>query len=148
MEGAPPPGIRIGACAPSGQCLYCFGGHDGSAWHNSLYQLDTSSAILKWTQLTTPDSNSGPMKKSGCGMITYGSSLVNFGGCGFPHGPTQPGAEFVKDDSRTDGAGWSNELHLFDVREGETVLVCITASVELLLVLHGLVVHTEYSYLE
>ena len=74
------------------------------------------------------------MKKHGCGLITYGSSLVNFGGLGVPCGPTQPGAEFVKYDRSTVGAGRSNELHVFDVREGETVLVRITASVELLLV--------------
>ena len=139
VDGAPPPGIYYGACASSGQCLYCFGGYDGSNRHNSLLQLDTSSsATPKWTQLTTPDSNSGPMKKAGCGIIVYGSSLVNFGGHGVPCGPTQPGAEFVKDGRYT--TGWSNELHVFDVRKGETVLVHITASVEVLLVLHGLVV--------
>ena len=52
-------------------------------------------------------------------MIAYGSSLVVFGGYGSPCGPTQPGAEFVKNDNYTDGSGWSNELHVFDVMEGE-----------------------------
>ena len=116
VEGAPPPGIYNGASASSGQCLYMFGGSDGSAWRNSLHQLDTSSATLKWTQLSTPDSSSEPMKKINCGMIAYGSRLVVFGGLGSPCGPTQPGAEFVKDD---DGSEWSNELHVFDVMEGE-----------------------------
>ena len=122
VEGAPPPGIYDGACASSGLCLYCFGGGDGSTLHGSLHQLDTSSATLKWTQLTTPDSSSRPMMKTGCGMVAYGSGLVLFGGYGFPCDSTQPGAEFVKDDRYTDGVGWSNELHVFDVREGETAL--------------------------
>ena len=125
VEGAPPPGIYNGASASSGQCLYIFGGLYGSAWHNSLHQLDTSSATLNWTQLSTPDSSSGPMKKSRCGMIAYGNHLVVFGGYGYPScGPTQPGAEFVKDDRYTDGRGWSNELHVFDVMEGEHEAVC------------------------
>ena len=119
VEGAPPPGIYIGASASSGQCLYMFGGSDGLAWHNSLHQLDTSSATLKWTQLSAPDSSSGPMKKVNCDMIAYGSRLVIFGGLGEPCGPTQPGAEFVKDDNSPDGHEWSNELHVFDVMEGE-----------------------------
>ena len=127
VEGAPPPGIYGGACASSGRCLYCFGGFDASAYHNSLHQLDTSSATLKWTQLTTPDPSSGPTKKTGCGMVAYGSRLVLFGGYGSPCGPTQPGAEFIRNSNKTDGRGWSNELHVFDVTEGETV--CITASV-------------------
>ena len=37
---------------------------------------------------------------------------------------TQPGAEFVKDGGRTNGIGWSNELHVFDVMEGEHEAVC------------------------
>ena len=127
VEGAPPPGICHGACASSGQCLYCFGGVDGSAYYNSLHQLDTSSATLKWTQPTTPDSSSGPMKKIACGMVSYYSCLVLFGGYGFPCGPTQPGAEFIRSTKVTDGRGWSNELHVFDLTEGEAV--CITASV-------------------
>ena len=128
VEGAPPPGIYDGACALSGQCLYCFGGRDGSYVRGSLHQLDTSSATLKWTQLTTPDSSSGPMKKAGCGMVAYSSYLVLFGGYGVPCGPTQLGAEFVKGDHYA--SGWSNELHVFDVTEGESM--CIAASVELL----------------
>ena len=66
VEGSPPPGIYVGASASSGQCLYIFGGSDGPAWHNSLHQLDTSSATLNWTQLSTPDSSSGPMKWYDC----------------------------------------------------------------------------------
>ena len=120
VEGAPPPGIYGGASASLGQFFYIFGGIDGSDLFNSLHQLDTSSATLKWTQLTTPDSSSGPMKKTSCGMISCGSHLVLFGGYGLPCGPTQPGAEFAKDARYADGRGWSNELHIFfDVTEGK-----------------------------
>ena len=50
-------------------------------------------------------------------MVTYGSKLVLFGGYGPTSGPTQPGAEFVKSGKNT--SGWTNELHTFDVGEGE-----------------------------
>ena len=128
VEGAPPPGIYKGACAFSEQCLYCFGGLDESTWHGSLHQLDTSFSTPKWTQLTTPDPCSGPMKKAGCGMIAYGSRLVLFGGGGLPCGPTQPGAEFIRSDKNCDGSGWSNELHVFDVTEGEAMCITVLAS--------------------
>ena len=36
-----------------------------------------------------------------------------------PSGPTQPGAEFIKNSEVTDGRGWTNELHVFDVQKGE-----------------------------
>ena len=112
-SGLLPPALYEGACASIAHHIYLYGGHDGSAWHGSLYQLDTKS--LEWQQL----SPEGPMKKAGCGMVAYGNKLVLFGGYGRPSGPTQPGAEFVKATRYTDGRGWTNELHSFDVVGGE-----------------------------
>ena len=68
-----------------------------------------------WTRLP-----SGPMKKCGSGMIVYDSKLVLFGGLGIPSGPTQPGSEFIVKESDTDGLGWTNELHTYNLKEGET----------------------------
>jgi hypothetical protein len=59
------------------------------------------------------------MRKRGCEMISYDSKLLLFGGKGYPTGPTQPGAEFVKDSRFTSGIGWSNECHIFGLKEGE-----------------------------
>ena len=56
------------------------------------------------------------MRKAGCGMVSYDDQLILFGGYGTPSGPTQPGAEFVE---HTGGAGWTNELHMFNVQKGE-----------------------------
>jgi hypothetical protein len=61
------------------------------------------------------------MRKRGSRMVICDNKLVLFGGYGHPTGPTQPGAEFVKDDRYTDDAGWTNELHTFDLKEGEWV---------------------------
>ena len=52
-------------------------------------------------------------------MIAYDKKLVLFGGYGIPSGPTQPGAQFVKNTQYTSGSGWTNELHVFDLEEGE-----------------------------
>ena len=100
VEGPAPPGLYDGACTstPSGHTLQVYGGFDGSLDQASLHKLDINS--LNWTQLATPDS-SGPMKKRGCGMIAYDYKLLLFGGW--------------------TGSEYTNNLHLFDLREGEAV---------------------------
>ncbi len=115
-SGPTPPGLYDGACASAGHHLYHYGGSDGSQRHGSLHQLDTRS--WRWKQLSGPG---GPMRKSGCGMVAYKSSLVVFGGYGAPSGPTPPGAELILSTKYTDSRGWTNELHTFDLEEGEEV---------------------------
>jgi hypothetical protein len=117
FNGAQPPGLYRGASASAGDYVYVCCGHDGSRLQSSLYQLDTK--LGTWKEL----SRDGPMMgKVGCEMISYNSKLLLFGGRGYPTGPTQPGAEFVKDSRRTSGVGWSNECHVFDMKEGEGVM--------------------------
>lgn len=110
--GTPPAGFVSSACASSGHHLYAYGGWDGS-YDGSLHLLDTVTSV--WTKLP----GSGPMRKHSCGMVVYGNKLVLFGGIGIPSGPTQPGSEFLLDKD-TDGHGWTNELHTYDLDEGET----------------------------
>ena len=117
----PLPGLCDGACAYSGQHVYVYGGYDGSAHQGSLHQLDTRT--WTWKQL----SSTGPMRKAGCKMVAYDSNLVLFGGYGIPSGPTQPGAEFVKNSTHTGGGGWTNELHTFDLIKGEGDVVASSA---------------------
>jgi N-acetylneuraminic acid mutarotase len=111
-----PPGLYNGACASAGHDLYVCCGNDGSRFHSSLYQLDTK--LRTWNKLS-----SGPMmRKRGSGMVIYDNKLVLFGGFGCPTGPTQPGAEFVKSDlydAKNTSIGWTNELHTFNLKEGE-----------------------------
>ena len=54
------------------------------------------------------------MPKIGCGMISFGDSLGVFGGYGLPRGPTEP-QSFIKS---TDGRGWTNEFHIYHLKEG------------------------------
>ena len=115
IGGVPPPGLSTGSCASAGHHVYLYGGSDGSHRQSSLHQLDTRS--WTWKQL----SSAGPMRKVSCGMVAHDSKLVLFGGYGYPSGPTQPGAEFIKDSKFTDGRGWTNEVHTFNLKEGEGV---------------------------
>ena len=108
-SGPPPPALYCGGCASTGGSLFQYGGYDGSAHQGCLYQLDPKSR--KWQQL----SSGGPMRKVGCGMVVYGRKLVLYGGYGIPSGPTQPGAQFIEDSN---GIGWTNELHMFDLEKG------------------------------
>ena len=113
-EGPHPPGSNYGSCASIGRHLYTYGGYDAAFHdHGTLHGLDTMSCM--WSQL----SSDGPMKKWGSRMITYGCKILIFGGRGVPSGPIQPGSEFVKDTDEFDGSGWTNELHIFDLKEGE-----------------------------
>ena len=113
-SGSPPPGVYCGASAVIGDSMYVSSGHDGSKYQSGLHEFDTTT--LQWTDRTATE---GPMRKSGCQMISYeGEKLTLFGGLGYPTGPTQPGSKFIKATWSTDGSGWTNEFHLFHTREG------------------------------
>ena len=55
------------------------------------------------------------MKKRGCGMIVFDSKIVLFGGNGELSDHIQPGAKFEGSGS----SGRTNELHTFNLKEGE-----------------------------
>ena len=118
--GLAPPGLYSGACTTVSETLYHFGGGDGHSWYNTLHSLDTVS--LDWRALHGHTQNPAdqPMPKTGCGLVTYAdtASLVLFAGYGVPHGATQPGSRFVQSTRFTDGSGWTNELHLFNLTNG------------------------------
>ena len=113
-KGSLPPGQYLGACASSGDHIYIYGGADGYTVQGTLNHIDTKS--FTWKQLS-PYTNDGPMKKTGCGMVFYHNKLVLFGGYTGdpPTGRTQPGATY-KD-------GQTNELHVFDLKEGEKEII-------------------------
>lgn len=114
--GSPSPGLYSGACASVGHNLYLFGGTNGLHFNNSLHRLNTKTST--WTRLV---GDCPPMKKIGCGMITYSGKLLLFGGYGYPSGLKQSGPEFIECSMYDDGRGWSNELDVFDIKEGEEI---------------------------
>ena len=117
VEGdIPSPGTHLEASASVNNDLFSFGGLDGSGKYiNALRKLDTKT--LRWRQLSPQNAEGAPMPKFGCGMVAFGDSLGVFGGHGIPRGPTQPGS-FIKNTNNTDGSGWTNEFHLYNLTDG------------------------------
>ena len=100
-EGPHPPGIRQGACASDGHHLYTYGGWDeGGNLQGTLHLLDTRSR--RWKLIS---SEGGPIRKRGSRMIVYDSKIVLFGGFG--------------------KSGWTNELHTFNLKEGERLHIAM-----------------------
>ena len=123
VEGdAPSPGTCIAASTSINDDLYTFGGYDGRNYFNTLHKLDTKT--WHWCQLSPQNAEGAPMPKSPGGMISIKDSLAVFGGYGRPHGPAEPGS-FMKNTRFTDGSGWTNELHIYHLKEGvRVVTVC------------------------
>ena len=97
-HGTPPPGLWNTTYTVVGSSLFVFGGYDGVSLHNTLLKLDFRS--FQWEQVQVSNPSSGPQKKYGCRMVSYGDNqLVIFAGS-------------------TDSA-WTDELRVFDLDKGE-----------------------------
>ena len=93
IHGTPPPGLWDTGYAVVGSCLFVVESHD-----NSLLKLNLRT--FQWEQVRVSNPSSGPQKKNGCGMVSYGDNqLVVFAG-------------FT-------GSGRTDELHVFDLNKGE-----------------------------
>ena len=111
----PRPGIYIAPSASLHDDLFSFGGFCDGNRINTLHRLDTKT--WHWYQLSLQDADGAPMPKVGCGMISFRNSLGVFGGLGIPRGPTEP-YSFMKNIRFTDGRGWTNEFHIYNLSEG------------------------------
>ena len=112
--GVPPRGLRYGSFTLLCDDLYYFGGFDGNNVHNSLYKLQTRT--LEWEDMKETIPAGGPLPKLGCGIVAYQQQLALIGGfCATPTGPLQSGTKFIKSCNRY---GWTNEFHLFSIKEG------------------------------
>ena len=123
-HGSTPPGLHSGASAHSEHYLYAYGGvKDDGSLSGCLHRLDTKTS--SWTQLAAHSADA-PMKKIECAMIVYENSVLIIGGWGTRNGPIQPGSEWVcKDEDEyedPDTEGQTNEMHKYDLREGEIEL--------------------------
>ena len=113
--GTPHPGLSYAACASVGENVYMYGGVSWKGPEGVLSKLNLKT--LTWSQLS-PETAGGPMRKHGCGLIIVHDKLVVIGGYGIPTGPIQPQATFIRNTRATDGRGWSNEIHEFNISQG------------------------------
>ena len=98
-HGTPPPGMINTAYTMVGTCLFVFGGFDGVSRHNSLFKLDLQT--YQWEQVQASNPSSGPQKKGGCRMVSYGDNqLVVFAG-------------------QTESGRKTDELHVFNLDKRE-----------------------------
>ena len=115
--GTPHPGLLGAACASVGDYMYMYGGHNGASYKGDLSLLNLKT--LTWSQLSQEAAAGGPMRKDSCGIfICRGEQVVVIGGYGIPTGPAQTGASFIQDTRFTDGCGWTNEVHVYDIKRG------------------------------
>ena len=109
----PSPVTYLAASASLHDDLFTFGGKDCSGFLNSVHRLDTKTWC--WNRVSPQNADGAPMPKYGCGMIALGNSLGVFGGYGIP---PHPSASFIKNTKHTDGRGWTNEFHIYNLQEG------------------------------
>ena len=112
---APSPGTYAAASASLHDDLFSFGGTDDRHLFNTLRRLDTEK--LCWSQVSPQNADGAPMPKIGCGIIALGSGLGVLGGYGVPRGLTEP-QSFIKNTRSTDGSGWTNEFHIYNLSQG------------------------------
>ena len=116
VEGdAPLHGLYGAASTSLRDDLFTLGGWDDRNPFNALHRLD--SKTWRWCQLSPQNAEGAPIPKLGGGMISFEDSLGVFGGYGIPRGPTEP-QSFIKDTRFTDGRGWTNEFHIYHLKEG------------------------------
>ena len=114
--GSKPDAYQYFSTTSIGDHIYYYGGYDGTTNTDQLLELDSRTMKLK--ELIPRNSNEGPMKKRDCGLVSFRNDrLLVWGGYGI-HTTTQPGSRFVPDTARTDGSGWTNELHCYDIKSG------------------------------
>ena len=125
-QGTPHPGLSLAACTSLGNYLFIYGGSlDGSAESNRGVLSCLNMKTLTWSQLCPEGTAGGPMRKAACGMVHFlHDKLAVIGGHGYPTGPTQPGSTFIRNTEFTDGRGWTNEIHVFDLSQGRHSRVC------------------------
>ena len=115
-QNHPSPGTYLQASATLHDDLFSFGGEDESYdFFNTVHKLDTKT--WSWSQVSSPNADGAPMLKIGSGMTAFRNSLVVFGGYGVPRGHIDP-QSFVKNTFTTDGRGWTNEFHIYNLSEG------------------------------
>ena len=122
--GPPPTGVQSAACASVGEYLFVYGGdtnHDEPVAvmesGGKLHRLN--SRTLQWAGMSPQNPAAEcPMAKSGCSMAAVGDQLALLGGVGSSeNSPVQPGSSFIDNDN---GCRWTNEFHLYNLREGMT----------------------------
>ena len=106
-----PAGLNNGGCSLTRQHVYFYGGYEGPNLSGSLCQINIDNLTCSELSNCTVG---GPLRKSGCRMITFMDQLLVLGGyCGH----REPNSKQL--GSRYEN-GYTNELHCYDLTKGKT----------------------------
>ena len=109
-----------------GDHIYYYGGWNGTTFTDQLLELDTRT--MQFREIIPRNSNEGPMKKQNCGLVSLcNERLLVWGGYGIPT-TTQPCSRFVPLSVKTDGSGYTNELHCYDIKSGMAMYISCSES--------------------
>ena len=115
-EGTPHPGLSQAACVCVDDVLYMYGSD-----RKVLSQLEMKP--FRWSELWATsdlDDGSTPMIKDACGIVHFADGhLAVFGGYACRSGPLQPGSEFILNTYGNENEGWTNEFHVFNIKQGK-----------------------------
>ena len=121
--GNPPFGVIGYSSAVIENSILYFGGkcNHGVCYHNSVTCLNIDN--LEWKELFPTNPHTGPMMKSGCGMIPVKIDGKNYllviGGSGpSVNTPQQQNAQYVD--------GYTNEQHYFDLTTSKYINISHT----------------------
>ena len=95
----PPAGVMDYACTNIRDSILYFGGRCqlGDCYHNELFELNTLTN--EWREVINSSSDNGPMRKRGCGMISFNTNgednLLVIGGFGPTPITTHTGSKYI-----------------------------------------------------
>ena len=111
---APPVGVMDYACTNIRENILYFGGNclHNDCFHNDIFELNTFTN--KWREIINISPDNGPMRKRGCGMISFNmngeDNLLVIGGFGPIPITTQKNSQYVPSTSIPNHC-YTNEMH-------------------------------------
>ena len=112
--GTPPTGVMNYACTNMRDNILYFGGSCklDDCFHNDLFQLDTFTN--EWREIINSCPDNGPMRKHGCGMISFNinqeDNLLVIGGFGPTPITTRTGSKYIPSPKFPNHC-YTNEIH-------------------------------------
>ena len=109
-----PAGVMDYACTNTNENILYFGGNckPNDCFHNDLFELDTLTN--EWREIINSSPDNGPMRKSGCGMISFNmngeDNLLVIGGVGPTPITTHTGSKYIPDPNIRNLC-YTNEIH-------------------------------------
>ena len=112
----PPAGVMYYACTNVRDRILYFGGSCNplDCFHNELFELDTLTNA--WREIINSSLDNGPMRKRGCGMISFNinaeDNLLVIGGIGYKPITTQTNFQYIDaPDPDVPNLCYTNEIH-------------------------------------